>query len=131
MSTTTLIDQVDRMVAENQHLRVRCESQETTITLMREQYDSLAFTVDDIRSKARREVEKARDNAESEVSGMTIERDQAIRAFKEIDGLLLQAADLVMQALRARQGDATPEKMPGMVLPHISDDRLPMARLNG
>jgi len=130
MSVSTLSDQVDRMVAENQHLRVRCESQETTITLMRDQYDALAAQVNDIRAKSRFEVERARDRAESEVSELTIERDHAVRSFKEIDSILLQAADLIMQALRARQGDNTPEKMPERQTPHIVDDRLPIARLN-
>lgn len=125
-----LSDQVNGIIAERDHLRVKSESDDTTIHLMREQYDSLAATVASIRQKAAGDVEKARYAAEQVVTDMMIERDQAVRAFKAIDTTLMQAADLIMQALRARAGDSTPEKMPERVLPHIKDDRLPVARLS-
>lgn len=130
MSETALSDQVNQIVAENQHLRVKSENDDITLNLMKSQYDSLAAQVADIRSKARAEVEKARNMAADQIADMTIERDQAVRAFKEIDTTLMQAADLIMQALRARQGDDTPEQIPDRVTPHLRDDRLPIARLS-
>lgn len=126
----TFADQANRLVAENQHLRVKSDSDDLTIRLMREQYDGLAATVNNVRDKAAAEIKATQDYAEHEISDLTIERDQAVRAFKEIDTLLLQAADLVMQALRAREGDAAPESLPTQRGMHIDDDRLPIARLN-
>lgn len=130
MSEAALSDQINMMVAENQHLRVKSDSDDLTINLMRQQYDGLAAQVADIRAKARSEVEKARNMAEDQVADMTIERDQAIRSFKEIDTTLMQAADLIMQALRARRGDITPEQIPDVATVHFNDDRLPIARLS-
>lgn len=107
------------MVTENQNLRVRTDNDSITIGLMRSQYDALAASVDAMRDKHDREMHKLR-----------TERDQAVRSFKEIDSTLMQAADLIMQALRARQGDATPEQIPDRITSHVKDDRLPIARLN-
>lgn len=128
MSEEKLIDQVDRIVQENQHLRIKSNSDDTTIHLMKQQYDSLAASVASVRQKAAAEVRDTKEEAEREITDMTIERDQAVRAFKEIDSVLLQAADLIMQALRARAGDDAPEKMPEARMPVIQDDRLPIAR---
>lgn len=125
MSETTFADQANRLVAENQHLRVKSESDDITINLMREQYDALAKTVNDVRRKAAAEVASARNTAEIEITGMMIERDQAVRAYKEIDTTLMQAAELVMQALRAKQGNGVPETIPDTVMPQIQDARLP------
>lgn len=116
---TTLSEQVSRLVAENQHLRVKTENDEITRNLMKEQYDALASSVEGTRNKHEREVHLLR-----------TERDQAVRAFKEVDSLLMQAADLLVQAIRAREGDATPEKMPVNRGAHVKDDRLPIARLS-
>lgn len=115
----TLSEQVDRLVSENQHLRVKTENDEITRHLMKQQYDTLAGSVDAMRSAHDREIHALR-----------TERDQAVRAFKEIDSLLLQTADMVMQALRARQGDETPERIPDRHVLHMDDPRLPLARLS-
>lgn len=126
----TLNDQVGELVAEVQHLRVKSNNDDTTISLMRAQYDALAADVSRIRSKAATEVGIARDRADAEVTEMRIERDQALRAFKEIDTTLMSAADLIMQALRARAGEITPEVIPDRPTRDIRDDRLPIARLS-
>lgn len=112
-------EQVDALVSENQHLRVKTDNQEKTYHLMKEQYDALAASVDGLRTKHDREVHTLR-----------TERDQAVRQFKTIDTLLLQASNIIMQALRARQGDGTPEQMPDRPTRPIVDDRLPIARLS-
>lgn len=125
-----LNEQVSRMVQENQHFRVKSENDDITINLMREQWTTLANQVDNIRNKAASEVEKARNLAEAAVTEMMIERDRAVRSFKEIDTTLMQAADLIMQALRARQGDGTPEDMPEQLGRHMDDERLPALRLS-
>lgn len=117
--TAILSDQIRDIVTENQNLRVRTDNDAKTIFLMKQQYDALAASVDGMKDKHDREIHK-----------MRTERDQAVRAFKEIDTTLMQAADLIMQALRARQGDATPEQIPERITPHIKDDRLPIARLS-
>ncbi len=116
---SVLSDRVREMVTENQSLRVRTDNDEKTIFLMKAQYDSLAASVDAMRDKHDREMHK-----------MRTERDQAVRAFKEIDTTLMQAADMIMQALRARQGDTTPEQIPDRKTSHLNDDRLPIARLS-
>lgn len=117
--TAILSDQIRDIVTENQNLRVRTDNDAKTIFLMKQQYDALAASVDGVKDKHDREIHK-----------MRTERDHAVRAFKEIDTTLMQAADLIMQALRARQGDATPEQIPERITPHIKDDRLPIARLS-
>ena len=125
----TLSDQVDRLVSENQALRVKSENDDKLIHLLKEQYSSLAAQVKGIREDAIREVERARHQRDADVSAAEIERDQALVAYKEIDGLLLQAGDLITQAARARIGNTTPEKMPRQPLPAIEDSRLPAASL--
>lgn len=118
-------EQVDRLVAENQHLRVKSENDDKVIHLLKEQYAQLQGQVQDIRDRAAREVEKARAYARDSVMDMQMDRDRAIVAYREIEGLLLRATDTITQALRARVGNETPEKMPAADLPHITDDRLP------
>lgn len=125
----TLADQVDRLVAENQHLRVKSENDDVTIHLLKEQYNLLQRQVAGIRETASREVEKARNGARDIVMDMQMDRDQARVAYREIDGLLLQAADTIHQALRARVGNITPEKLPAAEMQHISDGRLPQVGL--
>lgn len=107
------------LVAENQHLRVKSSNDDLTLNLMRQQYDSLAASVDGLRDKHDREMHK-----------MRTERDQAVRKFATIKALLLQGADITMQALRAEQGDDTPAQIPDRKASHINDDRLPIARLS-
>lgn len=128
-NAATLAEQVDRLVAENQSLRVKSENDDKLIHLLKEQYSSLAAQVKGIREDAIREVERARHQRDADVSAAEIERDQALVAYKEIDGLLLQAGDLITQAARARIGNTTPEKMPRQPLPAIEDSRLPAASL--
>ena len=48
---------------------------------------------------------------------------------QEIDTLLLQAADMIMQALRARQGNDVPEFLPDRKSKHVDDARLPALTL--
>jgi len=121
----TLSEQVDRLVAENQHLRVKSENDDKTIHLLKEQYTLLADQVDGINARAEREIERSRTIARDSIMNMQIDRDQAQVAYREIESLLLQATDTITQALRARVGNETPEKMPAADLPHIQDDRLP------
>lgn len=115
----TLSEQISRLVTENQNLRVKSSNDDTTFALMKSQYDGLAESVDAMRDKYERQIQK-----------LTVERDHAVRAFKEIDTTLLQSADLIMQALRARNGDDTPEIVADRKIAHINDDRLPIARLS-
>lgn len=129
-SDITLSEKVNAVVDENQHLRTRCESQETTIELMREQYEALAGQVDSIRNRARIDVERARGKAEAEVTDMMIERDRAIRAYVEIDGLLRQTGELISSAFRARAGNETPEQVPERRLAVVDDSRLPAASIS-
>lgn len=121
----TLSEQVERLVAENQSLRVKSNNDDTMIHLLKEQYEILHRQVQGIRERADREVEKARAFARDSVMDMQMDRDRALVAYREIEGLLLRATDTITQALRARVGDLTPEKMPEADLPHINDDRLP------
>jgi hypothetical protein len=117
--TDPLIDQVGLLVSENQHLRVKSDNDDKTLHLMREQYDALSSSVEGLRDRHERETHKLR-----------TERDQAVRKYAVIKALLMQSADITMQALRAEQGDETPEVIPDRVVRHVSDDRLPIARLS-
>ena len=121
----TLSEQVDRLVVENQNLRVKSENDDVTIHLLKEQYATLSGQVRSIREGAVREVERARQQRDDTIQDMQMERDQAVIAYREIETLLLQATDNITQALRARVGNSTPEKMPQAEVQHISDNRLP------
>jgi len=126
MTVLTLSDQVSRLVAENQNLRVRTEADQKTIHLMQERYDALAAQVDDIRDRAARDVAEARDYAEREVSHITIERDQALSKHEIVDGLLMQVADLVLQASRASTGS----EQVAPIVNGADDARLPRVGMN-
>jgi hypothetical protein len=121
----TLSEQVDRLVVENQNLRVKSENDDVTIHLLKEQYATLSGQVRSIREGAVREVERARQQRDDTIQDMQMERDQAVIAYREIETLLLRATDNITQALRARVGNSTPEKMPQAEVQHISDNRLP------
>lgn len=111
--------QVDSLVAENQHLRVKSDNDDKTIHLQQEQYKALAASVEGMRAKYERQIFQ-----------LTTERDEAVLKHSKIKSLLLQSADIIMQAARADIGNETPEKMPpGAPLREIKDDRLPIARL--
>jgi hypothetical protein len=114
MNSQSFADQANRLVTENQNLRVKSDNDDKTIYLMKEQYDGLSSSVEAMRNKHDREMHTLR-----------TERDRATRAFKEIDTVLLQAADLIMQALRARQGDGAPEQIPERPMALVNDSRLP------
>ena len=114
-----LSEQISRLVSENQHFRVKSENDEKTIHLLKQQYSGLSATVNGIRDKHAREMHD-----------LTTERDEAVVRHQQVTTLLLQAADIVMQALRANEGDTVPLNIPDRVMPHIIDDRLPIARLS-
>ncbi len=116
---TALSDQVSRLVSDNQQLRVKVANDEKTIHLLKDQYSALSATVNGLRDRHAREVHD-----------ITSERDEAVVRHKEVTTLLLQAADIVMQALRANEGDLTPENIPDRRVAYIDDDRLPIARLS-
>jgi len=110
--------QVDALVAENQHLRVKSDNDDKTLHLMQEQYKALAASVESMRNKYERQIFQ-----------LTTERDEAVVKHARIKSLLMQSADITMQALRADAGDETPEKMPPQTGAHIVDQRLPAAKI--
>lgn len=118
MNNQSFADQASRLVTENQNLRVKSDNDDKTIFLMKEQYDGLSSSVESMRNKHDREMHTLR-----------TERDHAVRAFKEIDTVLLQSADLIMQALRARQGNSTPDQIPDRTIALVNDSRLPTPRI--
>lgn len=117
--TAILTDQIGSIVSENQHLRVKSENDDLTIHLQQQQYSALAATVNGLRDEHAREAHDLR-----------TERDEAVIRFKTIDTLLLQAAQIIMQALRARAGNDVPEILPAIQTPHIEDARLPIVGPN-
>lgn len=125
----TLSEQVDRLVTENQSLRVKSSNDDAHIHLLTEQYAAIASQVASIRRRATEEVTRTKAEAEAAVMDMQIERDQAVAAFKAIDTTLLQAAELIMQAARARVGDAEPAA-PVASINGFDDARLPATRLS-
>ncbi len=117
-NATALTDQVGRLVARNRFLQVKSDSDDNVIRTLNDQYAKLASEVDGIR-----------DDAARRETALRIERDRAVAKYEIINGLLVQAGDLLMQAFRAREGDKTPEKMPVRPAGTVTDDRLPVARL--
>jgi hypothetical protein len=114
MNESTLSIQVSQMVLENQHLRVKSDNDDKTIHLMKEQYDAMAASVEGMRDRHVRELHEMRTG-----------RDQAVRQFKTIDTLLLQASEIIMQALRARQGETVPAQIPDRPMPVVGHPLLP------
>lgn len=126
----TLSEQIDSLVAENRHLRIKSDADDRTIHLLKEQYAGLSAQVKGMREDAIREVERARHQRDAAVQDMEIERDEALAANSQIEALLLQATEIITQALRARIGNATPEKMPPAQLGEVNDARLPAPTLS-
>lgn len=114
-----LSDQINALIAENRRLRNKSEADDKTIHLLKEQYAAVAGGIEDM-VESHRKVERE----------LTIEAHNANVAYTEIEGRLNQVADLILQAARARVGDATPETMPERVLPHVTDARLPGVALS-
>ena len=103
-----------KLVKENRGLVLQTETDAATIALLKKQYDDLAAGVESMVEDHRR-IERE----------LAIRADKAERACKEMEGLLQRAADLIMQAFRAREGDTTPETMPPQTGRHIQDSRMP------
>lgn len=119
MKDASLSEQVSRLVAENRSLRIKGDADDKAIHLMQEQYDILQSGVESL-VEDHRKIERE----------LTAERDRAMRAYARIDGLLNQTADLVLQAMRAKIGNATPDPLPKASTPHLVDDRMPQVLLS-
>lgn len=98
LNASSLSDQVNRLVAENRRLRLKGEADDATIDLLKRQYDTLQGGVEDM-IEDHRKIERE----------LSASRDRAVVAYTEIDGLLKQAADLIVQAMRARVPSAAPD----------------------
>lgn len=116
---TAFSDQINDLVAENRRFRLQSEADANTIRLLKGQYEELSSSVEDMIQYYRRR--------ERELISIA---NKAKLAYTEIDGLLNQAATIILQAARAQIGDQTPEKIPPPHLPSISDDRLPMVAIS-
>ena len=90
-------DQASALVHDNRRLRIRVDNDERTIATLKAQYDQLAA---DFKSAQQtwREIEHQ----------LITERDRAVTAEKEINGLLNEAADLIIQAAARRATAASP-----------------------
>jgi len=119
MNIADVSDQVNRIVAENRRLLAKSDADDATIATVKAQYDTLHAGVEDMIEDHRR-IER----------NLTAERDRAVRAFTEINGLLLQTTDLITQALRARAGDSAQQAAPRR-LEALHDDRLPKLPMPG
>lgn len=114
MTDATLSDQINQLIAENRRLRSKSAADDATIHLLKEQYAAVSGGIEDM-VEDHRKIERE----------LTIEAHNARVAYIQIQGLLDQAADLILQAARARIGDITPEKMPTATLAVIGDSRMP------
>lgn len=116
---TKWTDQISGLIAENRRLRNKSDADDKTIHLLKEQYASVTGGIEDMIEDHRR-VER----------DLTIEAHNAKVAYTQIQGLLDQAADLILQAARARIGDDTPAKMPAAIIPVLADGRMPEVSLS-
>lgn len=96
MNAAHTIDQVSKLVAENRRYRMKSEADDRTIQVLKEQYDTLQAGVENM-IEQHRAIERE----------LCAERDRAVRSYTEIEGHLHQAADLIVQAMRARVGNAS------------------------
>jgi folate-dependent tRNA-U54 methylase TrmFO/GidA len=126
MNAAHVTDQVAKLVAENRRYRVKSEADDKTIHLLKEQYDALQSGVENM-------IEEHRANERA----LAAERDRAVRSYTEIEGHLHQAADLIVQAMRARVGNAdpAPDRVgaadPGGPMSHqLADSRMPQVLLS-
>lgn len=124
--------QVSDLVRENRRLRAKSDADDETILTLKKQYDDLAAGVESMVEDHKAIEAESQERFNKANRELMFERDRAVRAYKEIEGLLMQAGnaamsmnDLIMQAARAKIGDSTPEKMPEVKLPDIKDSRLP------
>lgn len=106
--------QVSDLVAENRRLLLKSQTDDDTIRTVKAQYDALSDGMENL-IEDHRKIERE----------LSIRADKAERAAKEVEGLLARAADLIMQAFRAKEGDTTPAAMPMAQLAKINDPRLP------
>ena len=83
--------------ADNRRLRIRVDNDERTIATLKAQYDQLAADFKSAQQSWR----------ETEHQIIT-ERDRAVTAEKEINGLLNETADLIIQAAARRATAAAP-----------------------
>jgi uncharacterized membrane protein YcjF (UPF0283 family) len=94
--TDTLTTQVSTIVHENRRLRLRVDNDAHTIATLKAQYNELAS-----------DFKSAQQSWRETEHQLITERDRALTAEKEINGLLNEAADLIIQAA-ARRAIATP-----------------------
>ncbi len=87
--TDTFTAQASALVNENRRLRIKSDGDDKTITTIKQQYDVLA-----------RDFETYQHRCGEREHALITERDQAVREKSEIEGLLNQAADLIIQALQ-------------------------------
>lgn len=132
----TLSIQVSALIDENRRLRKKSESDELTIAHMKTQYDQFAAEFDKVCAQYDAQITTLKMSYEDQIremkhdhtrstTSLTMDRDRTARSNTEITGLLNQAADLIMQGLRARVGNQTPQEVPSNVLKLLDDDRIP------
>ncbi len=114
-----LSDQINALIAENRRLLVENESLRRLHADVKQRYDTVTAGVNDM-IEDHRHVER----------DLQFRVDKAETSEKEVAELLLQAADIIRQAFRARVGDNTPEKMPVAQLPALADGRMPEVSLS-
>lgn len=93
MAILTLNEQVSRIISENQRLRAKSAHDDGTIEIITRQYEDLVEMI-----------KRERIEADNEIDGLRIERDQAVRAYRAMESILVQASDFIVQAVRARDG---------------------------
>ena len=110
-----LSEHVNRLERENRHLILKGESDDRMITMLKQDNENL-----------RNDIERMIRESGSREDALRRERDKALSAATEIEGMLTQTANFLVQGLRARTGNMTPATIPDRPLRVVADDnRLP------
>lgn len=132
LSIDTFHQQANDLVLENRRLRAKSDADDEVIVILKKKYDDLAGGVEAMVEDHKQIEAESQERYNKALRELMFRCDRAEMAYKEIEGLLGRAGDaamslndLIMQAVRAKIGDKTPEKMPEAKLLEVKDARLP------
>lgn len=136
VSIDTFSKQVNDLVQENHRLRAKSDADDEIKLMLKKQYDDLSAGVE-VMVEEHKEIEKeSQERYSKQLREWMFRCDRSERSYSEISGLLTQVGsaamvvnELIMQAVRAKVGDITPEKMPKADIAKVDDNRLPPMEL--
>lgn len=125
MNEERLSDQIGRLIDENRRLRVKSNEDDETIRMLTDKLEELQAGVNGMIETHREAEDSMKEEHRAIQRDLSFRADNAEIKERKMRSLVNQAADLILQAMRAEAGDETPKKMPQRQLENLNDDRLP------